>query len=109
MRTVRRRESVIDKNVPESRQLRHEIRLLARLSRMTASVLQAQDVARFHGLDRGRGSFADAVVGERDGPLENVGDRRCNGLQGLRGVAPLGTPEMGEQDNLSAFVRDLTD
>ena len=57
---------------------------------MKASVLQAQDVARFHGLDRGRGSFADAVVGERDGPLENVGDRRCNGLQGLRGVAPLG-------------------
>ena len=80
MGTVRRRESVIDKNVPESRQLRHEIRIVACLARMKASILQAQDIARFHSPDRDHGWVADAVVGERDGPLENVGDRRCNGL-----------------------------
>src|SRR5260370_40773440 len=76
---------------------------------MEAGVLQTQDVTRLHGLDRGCRSVPDAVVRERDRPLENAGDRRCKRLGGLRGVASLRTPEMGGQDDLAALVCDLTD
>src|SRR5262249_6351834 len=109
MGAMARRERVIDENVSERRQLRQEIRIVARLARMEASVLQTQDVARFHGFDRGRRSVADAVLGERDRPFENASDGRCQGLERLRGIVPFRTPEMGEQDHLATLVRDLTD
>ena len=59
--------------------------------------------------DRGGGLLADAVLGERDRPPEHAGDRRGDGLERLRRVAPLRPAEMRQQDDLAALVGDLAD
>ena len=109
MSAVRRGKGVVDEEVAELRQLRDKNRIVALLAGMEAGVFQAQDVARFHGVDRRRGAFADAILHERHRALENVGERRHDELERLGRIGPLRTPEMGEQDHLAALVRDLPD
>ena len=49
-----------------TRQLRDETGIVALLARVEPGVLQAQDVARLHGVHRGRRPFADAILRERN-------------------------------------------
>ena len=81
MGAVRRREGVVDEDVAERGQLRDKIRIVALLARMKAGVLQAQDVARLHGVHCGGGLLADAILRERDRALEHGGDRRRDELE----------------------------
>jgi len=74
-----------------------------------ACVLQAQDIARFHRIDRRQGLFAHAILGKRHRPFEDTRNRRRQQLQRLRRIGSVRTPEMGEQDDLAALVRNLTD
>ena len=55
-----------------TRQLRDETGIVALLARVEPGVLQAQDVARLHGVDRGRRAFADAILRERNRPLVDL-------------------------------------
>ena len=74
-----------------------------------ARVLQAEDVA---GLHRGDGLFrglADAVVGERDRPLDDARHLGGDRFQRLLRIAPLRPAEMREQDDLAALVGDFGD
>ena len=76
---------------------------------MEPGVLQAQDVARLHRVHRRRRPFADAILRERDRPLEDGRDRRRERLERLCRVGPFRTSEMGEQDHLTALVSNLAD
>src|SRR6516165_6875514 len=94
---MRRREGVVDEDVAQL------------LARMEAGILQAEDVARLHGVHRRRRTFADAILRERDRPLEDGRDRRRERLERLCRVGPFRTSEMGEQDHLTALVSNLAD
>jgi hypothetical protein len=72
-------------------------------------VLQAQDVARLHGVHLRRRPFADAILRERDRALEDGCDRRREQLERLCRIRPFGAAEMGEQDHLAALVGNLPD
>src|SRR4029077_8788443 len=89
MRAVRGRESVVDPDVAELGKRRDEGRIVLFLALMEAGVLQQQNVAGLHRGDRGLGLVTDAVVGERDLPLDRsrhgVGDR----LKRILGVRTL--------------------
>src|SRR5262249_14305481 len=106
---VRRREGVVDEDVAERGQLRDEGGIVAFLARVEAGVLQAQDVARLHGIHRGRRPFADAILRERDRPLEDVRDHRRERLGRLWRGGPFRASERGEQDHLAALVGNLPD
>src|SRR6516162_2428051 len=83
--------------------------IVALLARMKAGVLEAQDVARLHGVHRRRRTFADAIVRERDRPLKHGRNRRREQLERLLWIGPFRAPEMGEQNHLAALVGNLAD
>src|SRR5262249_57381615 len=83
MCAVRHREGVVDEDVAERSELRDESGIVALFARMEAGVLQAQDLARFHGVHRRRRPFADAILRERDRPLKHGRDRWCERLERL--------------------------
>ncbi len=109
MRAVRRRERVVDPDVAELCQFRHEGRIVLFLFLVEAGVLQAEDVAVLHGRDGRCRSFADAVVGEGDRLVDDL--RQCfgDGLERILGVASLRPAEMREQDHLAALAGNLGD
>ena len=109
MRAMRHRERVVHEDVAERGELIDEGGVVAFFPGVEARVLQAQDIARFHRIDRRHGRCADAIVGERHRPLEHVRNRRRQRLQRLGRIASLRTSEMGEQDHLAALVGDLAD
>src|SRR5262245_33158928 len=109
MGAVRGGKGIVDEEVAERGQLRDKSRIVALLAGMEAGVFQAQDVAGFHGVHRRRGAFTDAILRERHGALENVGERRHDATERLGRIGPLRAPEMGEQDHPAALVRDLPD
>ena len=109
VRAVRGRERVVDPDVAELCQFGDERRIVLLFLFMEAGILQAQDVAvlhRSHGLGRG---LADAVLGEGDRLLDDLPQRRRDGLQRILGVAALRPAEMGEQDDLAALVGNFGD
>src|SRR5262249_18734337 len=63
----------------------------------------------FMAVHRGRRPFADAILRERDRPLEDGRDRRREQLERLCRIGPFRAPEMGEQDHLAALVGNLPD
>src|SRR3989442_113972 len=93
----------------ERGELRDEAGIVALLARVEPGVLQAQDVARLHGVHRGRRPFADAILRERDRPLEDGRDRRRERLERLCRIGPFRAAEMGEQDHLAALIGNLPD
>src|SRR5215468_5283988 len=93
MGAMRRREGVVDEDVAERDQLRDETGIVALLARVEPRVLQAQDVARLHGVHRGRRPFANAILRERDRPLEDGRDRRREQLERLLWIGPFGRPK----------------
>ena len=109
MRAVRRRERVVDPDVAELCQFRHEGRIVLLLFLVEAGVLQAEDVAILHRGDGLGSGLADAVVGEGDRLVDDL--RQCggDGLERILGVAALGPAEMGEQDDLAALGGNLGD
>src|SRR5215831_10100470 len=109
MGAVRHREGVVDEDVAERGELRDETGIVALLARVESGVLQAQDVARLHGVHRRRRPFADAILRERDRPLEDGRDHRRERLERLCRVGPFRASEMGEQDHLAALVGNLAD
>src|SRR5262249_15426741 len=86
-----------------------ETGIVALLAEVEPGVLQAQDVARLHGVHRRRRPFADAILRERDRPLKYGRDRRREQLERLLWIRPFRAPEMGEQDHLAALVGNLAD
>jgi len=86
-----------------------ECRVVRLLAGVKARVLQAENVAGLHRVDRGARFVADAILGEGHGPLEHVGDRRGEQLERLRRIEPFRAAEMGDQDYLAALVGDLPD
>ena len=109
MRAVRGRERVVDPDVAELCQFRDEGRIVLLFFLVEAGVFQAEDVAVLHrgdGLGRG---LADAVVGEGDRLLDDLRQRRRDGLQRILGVASLRPAEMREQDDLAALVGNFGD
>ena len=109
MRAVRGREGVVDPEVAELGEFGDERRVVLLLALVEAGVLQQQDVAGLHRRDRGLGLRADAVLGERDGPLHGLRDGGGDRLQRLLRVRSLRPAEVGEQDHLAALVGDLGD
>ncbi len=107
MRAMRRREGIIHIDVAERCELRHEARLVLLFLLVEPGVLQTEDVPRIHRVDRGLGLVADAVLGKRDGPLDDARDRRRDRFERLLGVMPFRAAEMRKQDHLAAFVGDL--
>ena len=110
VRAVGGGESVVDVDVAELGELRDMGRIVLLLALMKAGVLQEKHVAVLHFCDRVVGRLADAVVAESDRPLDDVGDRRGDGLERIGLVRPaLGPTEMREKNDLAAFVRDFRD
>jgi hypothetical protein len=109
MGAVRHGEGVVDEDVAQRGELRHEIRIVALLARMEAGVLEAEDVAGFHSIHRGGRALADAILRECDRALEKVGDRRRKELERLCQIGPFRTPKMREQDHLATLIRNLPD
>ena len=103
-------ERVVDIEVAELGELFHKRRIVLLLAFMEAGVLQQQHVAVLHFGDRSRGRLANAVGGEGDRALHDVGDRRGDGFKRIGLVRPaLGPPEMREENDLAALARDLLD
>jgi hypothetical protein len=109
MGAVRDRERVVDPDVAELRQLGHEGRVVLLLAGMEARVLEQQDVARLHRLDGAVCRGADAVVGKRDGALDDFRGRGGDALERVFRVAALRPAEMREDDDFAALVGDLGD
>ena len=109
MRAMRHRERVVDEDVAERGELIDEGGVVAFFPGVEARVLQAQDVARLHRVDRRHGLLAHAILGERHRPFEHLRNRRRQRLQRLGRIASFRTPEMGQQDHLAALVGDLAD
>ena len=85
-------------------------RIVLLLALMEAGVFEQEHVAVLHFGDRVVRCLADAVGREGDGTLDDVGDRRGDGLQRIGLVrAALGPAEMRKQNDLAALVRDLRD
>ena len=92
MRPVRHAKRIIDVNVSQRRQFLGETGIVLFFLRVEAQVLEQHDfraarsVRFFHGVDRG---VADAVVGKRDPPFEQLTESRRDRLQAefRRGLA----------------------
>ena len=103
-------EGVIDIDVAELGEFVDMGRVVLLLALMEASVLEQEHVAILHFGDRVVGCLADAVGCEGDGSLDDVGDRRGDGLQRIGLVrATFGAAEMRKQNDLAALVRNLRD
>jgi hypothetical protein len=110
VRAVSRAEGVVDVHVAQLRQLLGEPGVVAGLLRVEAEVLQQEDVP---GPERGRGPRcrgADAVVRGRDRATEQLGEapghrRHAQLLDDL----PLGTAEVGHEDDRAALTLQVGD
>ena len=103
-------EGVVDIDVAELRQLRDMGRIVLFLALVEAGVLEQQNLAVLQLGDRLGGDRPDAVGGESDGALDDLGDRGRDGPQRIRLVrAALGPAEMGEKDDLGALFREFLD
>ena len=75
---------------------------------MVAEILEQQHVTVAqvgHGVHSGR---PDAIVGERDGRTEYLGQPSSNGRETVRGIAlPLRSTEMAHQDHARAAAAEL--
>ena len=104
------REGVVDINVAELCQLRHEGRIVLFLALVEACVLQQQDIAVLHRGDGIRCGFADTVGCESHWLLQMFGEhlrQRCEGVLLVRAI--LGAAEMCEQDDLAAAICNVDD
>ncbi len=103
-------EGVVDIDVAELGEFVDMGRIVLLLALVKAGVLEEKHVAVLHFGDRIVGRLADAVGREGDRPLDDVGDRGGDGLERIGFIrAALGPAEMGEKNDLAAFVRDLRD
>jgi hypothetical protein len=109
MRAMRHRERVVHEDVAERGELIDEGGVVAFFPGVEARVLQAQDIARLHRIDRRHGRCAHAIIGERHRPFEHLRNRRRQRLERLGRIASLRTSEMGKQDHFAALVGDLAD
>ncbi len=110
MRAMGGGEGVIDVDVAELGELVDMGRIVLLLALMEAGVLEQKHVAVLHLGDRVVGCLADAVGRKGDRPLDDVGDRRGDGLQRIGFVrAALRPAEMREQNDLAALVGDFRD
>ena len=109
MRAVRGGERVVDENIAERGEFLHEARLVLLFLLVEACILQAEDVAGLHRVDRGLGLLADASSAKATGRAESLGDRRRDRLERLVGIDSLWPAEMSEQDHFAALVGDLGD
>ena len=106
---VRDREGVVDVNVAEPGERGDEIRIVLHLAGVEAGILQAQNVARLHGVDGRFGDFADAILGESDRPSNDARRRGGDPLERILWIATFRPAEVREQDDLAAAVGDLPD
>ena len=106
---MRRRESVIDKDVAERRELFGEVLVVLFLAGMEAGIFQTKNVAVLHRGDRGLGFGADAILGEGDGTLDDARHFGGDRPQRILRVRSLGAAQMREQDHLAALVGQLED
>ncbi len=110
MRAVGGGEGVIDVDVAELGERVDMGRIVLLLALVKAGVFEQEHVAIVHFGDRVFRCLADAIRAESDGTLDDVGDRRGDGLQRIGFVRPpLGSAEMREQNDLAALVSDLRD
>src|ERR1700685_3974244 len=72
---------------------------------MEAYVLEKEDAAVGEGFAFGFGVWADAIVGEGDGPFQKLFEFFCGGREGkLRLRATLGPAQMRGEDEASTFL-----
>src|SRR6201997_4572541 len=102
-------EGVVDPDVSELCQCRDKGRIVLFFLFMEAGVLETKNIAVLHGGDRLRSRLADAVVGESNRPFDHARQLGRDGPERFLLVAPFGTTEMGEQDDLAALVCDFGD
>ena len=109
MRAVRGGESVVDADVAELGQRRDEGRIVLLLARVEARVLQQRMSPAFSAATAASAFGADAVIDERDRPLERSRDRVGHRPERLLRVARPWAGRNGEQDHLAALVGSLAD
>ena len=100
-----RRKGIVDPDVTKLCKFGHEGLIVVFLFLVETGVFQAEDIAvlhRRHSILRG---LADAIVGERDGHVDGLRQRRNHGFRRILGIASLGPAEMRQQDYLAAFRR----
>src|SRR5262249_24416048 len=73
MRPMRRGTGVVDENVAERGKLLSKVVIVLFLARMNPGVFKTENVAVFHGSDRGFGFGPDTIFGKGDRPLDEPG------------------------------------
>ena len=109
MGAVRGREGIVDPDVAIGGQRLDEGRIILFLAGMETGVLQKEDVAILHRRHRlGRDRF-DAIGGESDRLVDDLGDLLGDRRQALLGIGSLRASEMGQQDDLGVGAREFQD
>jgi hypothetical protein len=109
MGAVRYRKGVIDEDVAERRELSDEIGIVALLAGVEPRILQAEHVARPHGIHCGARFLADAILGEGNRTAKHIGNSWNERLERMLAVRPFRTSEMRQQDHLAASCDDVQD
>ncbi len=100
-------EGVVDVDVAELGECRHEFRRVFLFARMEAGVLEQRDFARLHRSDGFLRLRPDAVESEGDGTAEDLRELGRHRRQRLRGIAPFGPAEVRKQNGLAALADDV--
>ena len=109
VRTVCGRKSVVHPDVAQLRQRSDKFGIVFLFTRVKTCVFQAEDVTGLHCGDRLFRNFADAVIRELHGPLDDARHLGGNRFQGLLRVASLGSAEVRKENDLAALVGDFGD
>src|SRR5271163_1771487 len=103
-------ERVVDIEVAQLGEFGDKRRIVLLFALVEAGVFQQQDFAVLYRRYRGRRGVADAISGKADRAAQQLGNGRSDRPQRIGRVrAALWPPEMREQNDLSALVRDFAD
>src|SRR5262245_13266824 len=96
-------KGIVDKDVAEPCEVRHEGRIVLLLFGMKASILQTQNIALMQPIDGGCGAGSDAILRKRHRPTDHACELRRDRPQRVLRVWSLRAAKMRQDDDLAAL------